>query len=171
MRTHKAFIYAAAKCVRAESGEPRSFAGDSILSFFPGSGEEPAKHAVRAAMKIKWALEEIINPVLIRDYKGKLDFGIGIAQGEIQVGKSGIAGDEDFQDLVWIGWPVYRAVEFGERASRPRAIWISNHVWKSISGDSNMTHSAGKPMWIREEETLPEGTFTVHKTSYRWPLD
>lgn len=168
LRAHKAFLYATAKCVRAESGEPRSFGGDSVLSFFAGRGSDTAKRAVRAAMKTRWALDKIVNPALKRDYDSTLDFGIGVAQGEIHVGKSGIAGDEEFQDLVWIGWPVYLAVEYGEKASKPYAVWISDNIWKAIEDDPNMTHSKGESMWIWADETLPNGSFRVYKTSYWW---
>src|SRR5205823_3535771 len=55
LKAHKAFLYAAAKCIRAESGEPRGFGGDSILAFWYGSDDDIAKKAVRAAMKIRYA--------------------------------------------------------------------------------------------------------------------
>lgn len=62
LKAHKAFLYAVAKCIRAEGGEPRSFSGDSILAFWAGSDSEVAKKAVRAAMKARYAIDKIVNP-------------------------------------------------------------------------------------------------------------
>jgi hypothetical protein len=167
IRTHKSFIYSVSKCIRSEGGEPRSFGGDSVLSFFNG-GEESANRAVRAAMKAKYAILKIVNPQLQKAFNRTIDFGIGVAQGEILVAKSGISGDEDYQDLIWIGWPVYHAVGYGETVSEPKSICISKNVYGSIKEDNDMTHSNGKPMWEKSTINLPNGSFTVYKTSYRW---
>lgn len=170
LRAHKAFLYAVAKTMRSEGGEPRSFNGDSILTFFPGSNNDVAKQAVRAAMKTRYAIDKIVNPVLNERYNYTLDYGMGIGQGDIYVGKSGVAGDEDFQDLVWIGWSVYHAVEYGEAASKPKALWISMNVWNSIKDDPSLTHSNNESMWESAIVNLPNGSFTVYKTSYWWGI-
>lgn len=171
LRAHKAFLYAVAKCMRAENGEPRSFNGDSVLTFFPGRDKNIAKQAVRAAMKTRYAIDDFINPSFSERYGYTLDYGIGIAQGDVYVGKSGVAGDEDFQDLIWIGWSVYHAVEYGESASKPKALWISKNVWNSINDDHSLTHSDGVPMWEEVTQSLSIGSFTVYRTSYRWTIN
>ena len=169
LKAHKAFVYAVAKCIRAEGGDPRSFNGDSVLAFWAGSRDAVAKKAVRAAMKTRYAIDEIINPKIESKYSDSLDFGIGIAQGDIYVGKSGVAGDADFQDLIWIGWPIYHAVRYGDKAKKPKAIWISKNIWASIKDDENMTIGGDeKEMWTYDDESFSFGTVRVYKTSYRW---
>ncbi len=172
LKVHKAFLYAVAKCIRAEGGEPRSFGGDSVLSFFAGSDNGVAASAVRGAMKMRWALDEIVSPKVSAKYGVALDYGIGIGQGDVYVGKSGLAGDEDFQDLLWIGWPVYYAVAYGDKASKPYALWISNNIWSAIEGDRTLTHSNNQPMWVYADESIEAlGTVRVYKTTYRWSLE
>ena len=171
LKAHKAFLFAVAKCIRAEGGEPRNFSGDSILAFWAGSGDDVAKKAVRAAMKAKYAVDEIVNTRLKMKYSDTLNFGVGVTQGHVYIGKSGVAGDENFQDLIWIGWPVYHAVAYGDRAKKPKAIWISKNIHKAIKEDSNMTHSNGENMWVYKDETFSFGTFSVYKTSYRWIIN
>ena len=171
LKAHKAFLYAVAKCIRAEGGEPRSFNGDSILAFWSGSGSDSAKRAVRAAMKSRYVLDKVVNPKLKEKYSETLDFGMGIGQGDVYVGKSGVAGDENFQDLVWIGWSVYHAVRYGDKAKKPRAIWISKNVWNVINDDSSMTTSAdGREMWVYADESFSFGRVRVYKTSFWWPV-
>lgn len=167
LKAHKAFIYAVTKCVRAEGGEPRNFSGDSILAFWAGKGGTTAKAAVRAAMKSRFAIDSLLNPRLREKYGVALDYGMGVAQGEVLVGKSGVAGDANFQDLIWIGWSVYHAVSYGDRASKPKAIWISRNIHSSIKNESSLTTgSDGKNIWVWKEETFPIGTVRVYKTSY-----
>lgn len=170
IKTHKAFLYAASKCIRSEGGELRSFNGDSILAFFIGPGEEIAKTTVRTGMKIKYVLDDVVNPQLKNAFGKTIDFGIGLAQGEILVAKSGVAGDNDYQDLIWIGWPVYFSVGFSETVSKPKAICISSAVWRSIKEDKKYTHSNGTPMWQKSTLKLSGSEFEVYRTSYRWTL-
>lgn len=171
LKAHKAFVYAAAKCIRAEGGDPRSFNGDSILAFWAGKGDDVAKKCVRSAMKIRYAIDEIVNPKLKSKYSDTLNFGIGVAQGDLYVGKSGVAGDADFQDLIWIGWPVYHAVRYGDKAKKPKAIWISKNIWAAIKDDESMTIGGnGKEMWTFNDENFSFGTVRVYKTSYRWSI-
>jgi len=73
LKVHKGFLYSVAKCVRAEGGEPRSFNGDSVLSFFPGKKDDAACSAVRSAMKIRYAIEEILDPELKKRFDLTLD--------------------------------------------------------------------------------------------------
>jgi len=168
-RAHKSFLYAASKCIRNEDGYLRSFNGDSVLSFF--IGDEAAKRAVRAAMKTKYAVTEIINPILEKKGKKKLNFGVGVAQGKTLVVKSGVPGDEMYQDLIWIGWPTYHAFEYGDRARSPKNIWISKNVYSSIQDDNLMIYSNGKNMWVyNDNHNFSFGNVRVYKTSYYWNI-
>ena len=168
-RAHKSFLYAASKCIRNEDGYMRSFNGDSVLSFF--TGEDATKSAVRAAMKTKYAVEEIINPILEEKNKKQLNFGVGIGQGKVLVVKSGIPGEEIYQDLIWIGWSTYHAFEYGERARKPRNIWISRNVFNSIKDDDSMRYHDGKNMWVYDDSlTFTFGKVRIYKTSYRWVI-
>ncbi len=168
-RVHKAFLYAVSKCIRDQQGELRSFNGDSVLSFFKGDDAE--KRAVKAAMKAKYAVVKIINPIVKEKAEKKLDFGIGIGRGEIHVVKSGIAGNEIYQDLIWVGWPTYYAFEYGNIARSPKNIWISKNVYNVIKDDDSMIYSNGKNMWIySDNHTFSFGNVRVYKTSYWWGL-
>lgn len=168
-RAHKSFLYAVAKCINNEGGHLRSFNGDSVLAFF--NGDDSAKRAVRSAMKIKYAVLKIINPILEKKNKKKLNFGIGVAQGEILIVKSGIPGNEIYQDLIWVGWPTYHAFEYGDKAKSPKNIWISKNVYNSIKDDKTMTHSDNEDMWVyNDTHSFSFGNVRVYKTSYYWNI-
>lgn len=130
VKIHKGFLSALTHCVERREGHMRSFNGDGIMAFFVG--ENAASRAVRAAMDTK-GFVLTINEMLKGQKINPIDFGIGIGQGEIMVAKSGKAGD-DFtkQDLIWVGIPVYVAIELSEFGESPENIWISHNVRSSI---------------------------------------
>ncbi len=170
IRAHKSLLYIASKCVRNEDGHIRSFGGDSMFAFFKGENSE--KRAVRCAMKIKSAVINILNPILESKESKEMDFGIGIARGDFLVAKSGVSGNEMYQDLIWIGWPMYHALEYGNKAKSPRNIWISNNIYNTIKEDKSMvTGSDGNNMWVYEDDIkFSFGNFKVYKTSYSWSI-
>ena len=130
IKIHSAFLLALTHCVERRDGHMRSFNGDGILAFFVG--ENASSKAVRAAMDMKGFVLKI-SELLENEDVSKIDFGIGIAQGEIMVAKSGKAGDDQTkQDLIWVGLSVYMAVELSDYARSLNNIWISNNVRISI---------------------------------------
>lgn len=170
IRIHKCFLYVVAKCVKKQGGYIRSFNGDSVLCFFKNNDKESAKAAVKAAMNIKSIIHKVVNPKLRSKYSTTIDYGVGIAQGEVYVAKSGFQGDESYQDLIWVGWPTYVAHAFGDAAKSPYNIWISEHVYGMIKNDSVMRYSNGKDMWEHSLECTGVGCRDVYKTHYMWSI-
>jgi class 3 adenylate cyclase len=168
IKIHKSFIRAVTHCLEKRDGHMRSFNGDGILAFFVG--ENAASRAVKSAMEIKGFVRELNELLLERDLK-KVDFGIGIAQGKVQVAKSGKGGDNQTrQDLIWIGLPVYVAVELSNFGRFTRNIWISKHVRSSIGKEKHLNvvyDSEGHSKWSRSTKNLKSvGESTVYGTTF-----
>jgi len=167
VKIHKAFLRAVIHCIEKRDGHLRSFNGDGILAFF--IGDKAASKAVRAAMNIKGFVNEI-NSILSENDKNKIDFGIGIAQGQIMIAKSGKAGDDQTkQDLIWIGIALYVAVELSELGKSPENIWVSDNIFNSVikDGDSlNTLKHEGEWIWFYEHKTLNNGYQKVHHTTW-----
>jgi class 3 adenylate cyclase len=166
VKAHRAFLQAIVYCVENRGGHFRSFNGDGALAFF--EGEHPASRAVRAAMELKGyvnKINETLGPM-----GTSLDFGLGIGQGKINVAKSGKRGeDQTKQDLIWVGIPVYVAVELSDLASKPNNIWISPKVRDALDEEKhlNVVNSDGKSMWRWVEKNLKSvGNYKVRYTSY-----
>ena len=171
VKIHKAFLSALTHCVECRDGHMRSFNGDGIMAFFVG--ENAASRAVRAAMDTK-GFVYAINEMLEAHSKNPVDFGIGIAQGQIMVAKSGKAGDDyTKQDLIWVGLPVYVAVELSEFGKNPENIWISNKVRSSIEKEDYLsvvyTYSIPKTSkWNQYTKNLKSvGEYDVRATAWR----
>jgi class 3 adenylate cyclase len=165
-KAHKAFLQAVVYCVENRDGHFRSFNGDGALAFFRGANA--ASRAVRAALDLKAYVMQI-NGVLTRQGTG-IDFGVGIGQGKVHVVKSGKRGDDQTkQDLVWIGLPVYVAVELSDFGSTPNNIWISPYVRESIGKQNhlNVVNHNGKSMWTRVTKELKSvGTYEPRYTTF-----
>lgn len=167
IKTHRAFLQAIVYCVENRDGHFRSFNGDGALAFFVGSNA--ASRAVAAAMDLKSYVLQI-NALLAKKVSTSLDFGVGIGQGAVDVAKSGKRGDDSTkQDLVWIGTPVYVAVELSDLAKKPENIWISPRVRDAIVKEQHLgvVYSEGKNMWTWAERNLKSvGNSKVRHTSY-----
>lgn len=166
-KAHKAFLQSLIYCVENRDGHFRSFNGDGALAFFVGANA--ASRAVCAAMEFKAYVAEI-NDVLAT-HGTKLDFGVGIGQGEVHVVKSGKRGDDQTkQDLIWIGWPVYVAVGLSDFGVGPNNIWISKHVRDTIGSQNHLKvvyNSEGNSIWNKATKTLKGlGSRDVRYTSY-----
>lgn len=98
---YKAFLYCAARLIKAESGELVAYDGDRVMGVF--IGDYKVDSAVQAAFKIKYAVDQIINPEFLSVYGNnhyKLRHTVGIDAGTVLVAKTGIRADND---LVWVG--------------------------------------------------------------------
>lgn len=167
VKIHKAFLRAVIHCIEKRDGHLRSFNGDGILAFF--IGDNAASKAVRAAMDIKGFVNEI-NNILIENDKNKIDFGIGIAQGQVMIAKSGKGGDDQTkQDLIWIGVALYVAVELSELGKSPKNIWVSNNVFNAVIKEEdplNTLKHENEWIWFYENKTLNNGDQKVHHTTW-----
>lgn len=173
VKVHRAFLQAITYCVEKNGGHFRSFNGDGALAFFIGDND--STDAVKAAMQLKKYVMEI-NKIVEEKVSKKVDFGVGIGQGPVYVAKSGKRGDDNTkQDLVWVGLPVYVAVELSDLARTPNNIWISAAVKSSIDkqGDKSILvdSDTGSSIWKKEPKTLKSlGATTVYKTGYYFTL-
>jgi class 3 adenylate cyclase len=167
IKVHRAFLQAVIYCVENREGHFRSFNGDGALAFF--IGENAASRAVASAMDLKAYIREM-NRSLTKTSSTRLDFGVGISQGVVFVAKSGKRGDDSTkQDLVWIGTPVYGAVELSDLARKPENIWIGPQVRKSIGREKRfgVVYSNGKSMWTASERELRSlGQVKARHTSF-----
>jgi class 3 adenylate cyclase len=129
-KIHMTYYHAIVKVAKSDEGEIRSFNGDSLLVFFYGSGYEVARKAVSSAMKIKYALTNIVNETLSEF--PDIDFGIGIDCGNILATKVGVGGDSDNKDLIWIGNAVNRATKISDECKASFHIGISQAIYDKL---------------------------------------
>lgn len=98
---YKAFLLCAAKIIRSEGGEITAYDGDRVMAVFIGDSKNTA--AVRAGMKIHYAVAKIITPAMkaqLPKVTYVLKHVVGVDTSDLYVARTGVRGAND---LVWVG--------------------------------------------------------------------
>ncbi|MFD1122017.1 adenylate/guanylate cyclase domain-containing protein [Methylophilus flavus] len=139
---YKNYLRCAALIIRSESGIITAYDGDRIMAVFTGDGKNT--HAVRAAFKISYAVEYIINPALVKQYPTSdtiVKHVIGIDTSPLHAARTGVRGDSD---IVWIG----RAANYAAKLTSLTAerVWITEDVYNRLNDYERFT-IAGELAW------------------------
>lgn len=139
---YKAFLHCAAKIVKAESGDITAYDGDRIMAIFIGNNKHD--RAVRAALKLRWAVTNIIEPRMKAIYT-TTDFSIkhtvGIDMSDLRAVRTGVRGDND---LVWVGRAANYAAKLNTLSS-DFPTWITKAVYDGLS--SSLQTSNFQSIW------------------------
>lgn len=164
---YKTFLHCAAKIVRSESGVVTAYDGDRLMAVFLGDSKNTS--AVRAAMKIRWARDEIIAPALKRQYPTstyELKHVVGIDTSELLVARTGVRGAND---LVWVGRAANHAAKLAALPDS-RSTYISADIFGNMHESVKFAENGkGSSMW----EKLSWNTFdnrTIYGSTWRWSV-
>lgn len=160
---YKTFLYCCARIITAQDGVITAYDGDRVMAVFIGDSKNT--NAVKAALKIKWAVDEIIMPskkARYPDNKFLLKHVTGVDTCSLFVAKTGARGAND---LVWVG----RAANYAAKlTSLPSTYtYITASVYNKLSSEAKTTNE--KSMW----EAVKWNTFndeTIYRSSWRWPI-
>lgn len=138
---YETYLRCAAKIIRSEGGDVTAYDGDRVMAVFTGSYQRTS--AVRSAMKINFAVLNIIRPA-IKNHYPNIDFilnhVIGIDSSRLRTARIGVRGDND---LVWIGRAANYAAKLTSLQGKP--IWITKDVYKKLNDEAK--YSLGNDMW------------------------
>lgn len=163
----KCYLYCAAKTIHEKGGRVTAYDGDRVMAVY--LGDSRYTQAVRTALAISHAVEEIIQPSLVRHYSTsfssyKLRHGVGIAAGPLLVAR---AGFRTADDLVWIGGAANHAAKLSALRVDGKSLWITKPVFDMMSKE--VRFSGDKDMWESRTWTQ-QGNMPVYCSGYRWPL-
>jgi len=165
-KIHKAFLTTVVKTIKNYGGRVRDFQGDSILAFWPAKYQEKIDTAIKTAMTIVWLLNQRLSKHFTK--YTKLDYGIGIAIGNVYVIRAGISINQNENDLVYIGESVNFAVAIGNQMQSPYHIGISEKTYKRISNDWIYGKKNGYKvsMWEQDTARWKNGDYYIKKTNW-----
>ena len=157
---YKSYLYCAAKIIRSEGGEITAYDGDRVMAVYIGGTKNSS--ATRTALKINYAVREIINPALNAVYKNgyKLQQVVGIDTSVLRAARTGVRGAND---LVWIG----RAANYAAKLTALDANYPSNiteRVYNRLMDEVKTTQ--GKPMW--ERFTWRTTGEIIYRSTWQW---
>jgi len=160
---YKTFLRCAAEIIRSESGVITAYDGDRVMAIFTGNLKNTS--AVRCALKINFAVCEIIRPALKAQYPSKdftLKHVVGIDTSPLHTARIGVRGDND---LVWIG----RAANYAAKLTTlsDKATWITKAVYDRLPDDLKSTN--GIPMWEARTWTSMN-KLPIYCSTYWWRI-
>jgi class 3 adenylate cyclase len=162
---YKTYLKCAAKIINNEGGTITAYDGDRVMAVYIGNPKNTP--AVRTAMKIIFAVQEIIVPAIKVKYPG-VEYVpkcvIGIDTSNLFVAKTGV---RNANDLVWVG----RAANYAAKlASLPDShpVYITKEVFNGMRDD--VKFSNGQSMW----ESVQWNSFDnriIYRSNWRWRID
>lgn len=142
---YKNYLYCAARIIRSCGGEITAYDGDRVMAVFMGNAKN--SNAARAALRINYAVQEILQPAIDAAYTDnsyKLKQKVGIDTSELFVAKTGIRGNND---LVWVGNAANNAAKMAALSAGYGA-YISQAVRDDLdSGSRYGSESPHRDMW------------------------
>ncbi len=161
---YKTFLLCAAKIVRSEGGAITSYDGDRIMGIWVGSSQTGP--AIRAALKINYAVQNVINPALTSQYASedyKIKQVVGIDTSTIRAARTGVRGGND---LVWVGRAANYAAKLTELDMDART-WITEAAYNKLNDPEKL--SSGQSMWKRYNWNA-KGGISIYGSTYWWPI-
>lgn len=166
---YKTYLRCAARIVASESGVVTAYDGDRIMAIFIGDAKNT--QAVRAAMKINYAVNNIINTEL-KSFYTNTDFvvkhAVGIDCSQLRAARIGVRG---YNDLVWIGRAANHAAKL-TTIGLDKAIWVTKDVYDTMN-EAVRIHKPNTPeavnMWTKYTWTKMGGA-EIYCTTYEYVL-
>lgn len=161
---YKTYLHCASKIIKDEGGVIRAYDGDRVMGiFFEGSKNTAA---VRSALKIKWAVTNIINPALAKVYTSKtytVRQVVGIDTSELRAARTGVWGSND---LVWVGRAANYAAKLSNIDEPGYHTFITKSVYDGMLDAGRVSN--GKSMWERRVYTM--NGVPTYRSAWGWPV-
>jgi len=154
---YKTFLLCAAKIIRSESGDITAYDGDRIMAIF--IGDNKYDRAARTALKIKWARDNIIQPLIREVYTTDfiLAHTVGIDETDLRAVRTGVRGDND---LVWVGRAANYAAKLTTLPS-DTPTWITKAVYDNLSPSHRYTNDQART-WT------PMSNMQIYCSNWHW---
>jgi adenylate cyclase len=164
-KIYQSFHEICLRIIEAFNGKVRAFDGDRIMGVF--AGDSKRTNATKAAMKIRWAITNILN----QNLKEELNIGCGIDLGKTLITKVGKGRDINNNDLIWIGKACNYASHLTQCATN--SIVIGKSIYDNLAADVKYKDPDTKRinMWTVKQITLKnKKVINVYESTYSWGL-
>jgi class 3 adenylate cyclase len=163
---YKTYLYCAAKLIREEGGAVTAYDGDRVMGVF--IGEMQSTPAARCALKINYAVQQIINPALKAQYPNStytVKQRVGIDTSPIRTARTGVRGGND---LVWIGRAANHAAKLAA-LSGDKSTWITEDVFKQLNKVAKYGGVNDTLMWDKYTWNAM-GNQTIYGSDWWWTI-
>ena len=146
---YKTYLVCAARIIESEGGAITAYDGDRIMAVY--TGKRRNDKAARSALKINFAVRQVINPAITELYDDSnyaVKQSVGIDTSELFVARTGI---RRANDLVWVGQAANHAAKLSARSGP--VTQISQEVYDRLS-QSSRVGDTGQSLW--SQSVAPE---------------
>ncbi|MFS8047022.1 adenylate/guanylate cyclase domain-containing protein [Rhizobium sp. BR 314] len=164
---YKSFLFCSGKIIRNKGGTITSYDGDRVMGVFVGDHQSTS--AAKCGLMINWAVQEIINPALNKQYTGNtftVSQVVGIDTSEVRAARTGVRGDND---IVWVGRAANYAAKLTEIKQAERT-WITKDVYDRMAEEAKIGGNPKQDMWKRYKWSEHDGS-TIYGSTWRWSFD
>lgn len=161
---YKTFLNCASRIIKYNGGVVTAYDGDRVMAVFLGGNKNTS--AVKAALQINWARQEVIQPALNAQYgagKYALNHTVGIDTSRLLVAKAGV---RNANDLVWVG----RAANWAAKLTalpHSTPTRITGAVFDKMHDTAKTTN--GTSMWEKRTWTAMND-HRIYGSTWRWSL-
>ena len=163
---YKTYMVCAARLIKHHGGSITAYDGDRVMGIFIGNSKN--SDAAKAALRINWALREIVNPAnkkVYADTAYELGHVIGIDTSPILACRIGVRNDND---IVWVG----RAANYAAKLSglnEGYPIYITGDVFHKLNDGSKYGGTPRRLMWEARTWTAMNN-MSVYRSDWWWSL-
>ncbi len=156
---YKSFLHCAAKLIRSEGGVVTAYDGDRIMGVYIGDSKRT--NAAKTALRINWAVLDVINPAIKAQYQTTfvLKHVTAVDVSSLFIARTGVRGAND---LVWVGRAANHAAKMAS-LSHDFASRISADVYDTMN-KSSKTSQDGRSMW----EAATWNNKTIYRSNWKW---
>lgn len=168
----KCYLATVTRVLTHNQGAIRSFDGDRVMAIFIGN--DAANKAAKAALEIKWAVDNIVHPKLetwldqYRESAWKISHRTGIDIGHSFIVRGGVRNNND---LVSVGDAPNIAAKISDLQGH--RTWITKRLWDKMSWDTCFSEKNGesRSMWSPPEATrVGERVENVCYSDWGWVI-
>ena len=170
-RVVRAYLSVMSTLVRKQGGEIRSFDGDRVMGIFVG--DQKNTNAAICALKMKWALLNILRPKIEAKYPSLQEAGYtlehtaGLDRGEVRIVRAGVRNSND---LISIGSAPNVAAALSDRRNAPYRSYITKSVYDAMLDKAKFSSTKREPMWEARTFNLKNKTIDIYRSSWGWVI-
>lgn len=160
---YKTFLRCAAQVIRSHGGVITAYDGDRIMAVFTGGSKNTS--AVKSALKINYAVTNIITPALKAQYpttRFDLKHVVGVDTSQLRAARIGVRGDTD---LVWVGRAANYAAKLTNESGFPTL--ITQAVYNNMNDE--VKFHQGTNMWVPRIWTAMDN-MEIYSSTYWWQI-
>jgi class 3 adenylate cyclase len=164
---YKSYMVCASRIIKDEGGAVTAYDGDRIMAVFIGNSKNTT--AARCALKINWAVDNIVNPSTKAQYGEdayQMAHVIGIDTSSLFAARIGVRNDND---IVWVGRSANYAAKL-TTLNEGFSVYVTGDVFDRLRDDSKYGGNPRQLMWEQRSWTKMN-KMRVHRSNWWWPLD